>query len=92
MPKRVDKNQKEIVEYLRAKGCSVLDLHGVGKGAPDLCVGYRGCNLLLEIKSKKGKQNKLQQKWEQEWGGLMFIVRGMVDIDILLKRVDMGHE
>ena len=47
---KVDDNQAEVVKALRAIGCSVLHLHRVGDGAPDLCVGLRGFNVLLEIK------------------------------------------
>jgi hypothetical protein len=53
MPKyaaRVDANQPAIVEALRAIGASVLHLHTLGQGAPDILVGYRGRNYLMEIK------------------------------------------
>ena len=39
---RVDRNQAEIVVALRAGGASVQPLHAVGKGVPDLLVGWRG--------------------------------------------------
>lgn len=48
--KRVDRNQPEIVKDLRELGYSVLHLHMVGKGAPDICVGAFGLNFLFEIK------------------------------------------
>jgi hypothetical protein len=40
MPKRTDRNQKEIVAALRKIGCSVFSTHKVGHGFPDLAVGY----------------------------------------------------
>ena len=47
---RVDANQAEIVAALRKVGCSVLDLSAVGGGCPDILVGRRGKNLLIEVK------------------------------------------
>jgi hypothetical protein len=46
----VDKNQPAIVAMLRQVGAHVQHLHAVGKGCPDLLVGFRGENWLLEIK------------------------------------------
>jgi hypothetical protein len=46
----VDDNQRQIVDALRRVGCSVWSLAGVGKGFPDLAVGFRGRNLFLEVK------------------------------------------
>jgi len=48
--KRVDNNQVQIVKALRDMGCTVEHLHAVGKGCPDIVVGFKGKNLLLEIK------------------------------------------
>ena len=47
---RVDSNQKDIVSQLRKIGCSVLHTHQLGKGAPDIIVGYDLRNYLVEIK------------------------------------------
>ena len=47
---RRDTNHVEIVRALRAAGASVLELHAVGGGCPDLLVGYRRYNYLLEVK------------------------------------------
>lgn len=69
---RTDANQQEIVDALKAIGCSVYLL-----GKPvDLLVGYRSMNFLLEIKNKKGK-NKLtdfQKEWIPSWRGQVRIV------------------
>jgi len=46
----VDANQKDIVAALRAVGAMVVPCHAVGKGFPDLLVGYLGDTWLLEIK------------------------------------------
>lgn len=47
---KTDRNQAEIVRALRQAGASVLCLHAVGQGCPDLVVGWRGRNLFMEIK------------------------------------------
>ena len=48
---RTDANQKEIVGFLRAiPGVTVISLASMGKGIPDILVGYRGSNYLFELK------------------------------------------
>jgi len=71
---RVDANQKKIVSQLREIGCSVLHTHQLGKGAPDIIVGYKGKNYLIEIKDgdKPTTQQKLtpdEVKFQTEWQG-----------------------
>lgn len=56
---RVDSNQKQIVTTLRKMGYSVLHLHTLGRGAPDILVGKWGRNFLFEIKN--GEKYKSQQ-------------------------------
>ena len=46
---KVDANQKVIVEALRAAGCFVQSLAGVGKGCPDLLVGSDGKWYVIRI-------------------------------------------
>ena len=53
--RRVDKNQTEIVKVLKQLGCSVVSLADKGHGVPDLLVGYKAQNYLVEVKGKKGK-------------------------------------
>jgi hypothetical protein len=71
---RVDANQEQVVSVLRGYGASVQTLAAVGKGVPDLLVGYRGRNFLLEVKDgdKPASQTKLtpdQQDWHTAWRG-----------------------
>lgn len=75
-PSRVDENQKSIVKTFRNIGASVLLLHMVGKGCPDILVGYRGKNYLCELKS--GEKSKLTPKefeFFNDWDGQMCIIR-----------------
>ena len=47
---RTDRNQPEIVAALEAIGASVAITSAVGKGFPDLVVGFRMRTWLLELK------------------------------------------
>lgn len=68
--RRVDANQREIIDALERVGCHVLDLSHVGRGCPDLLVSDRvGVLHLIEIKTAKGKLNARQQRWHEEWRG-----------------------
>jgi hypothetical protein len=73
--KRTDANQPEIVQALRDIGASVQDLHIVGKGCPDILVGWRGVNYLMEIKTDTGKLNQREKVWHADWRGQVATVR-----------------
>lgn len=71
---RIDANQPEVVEHLRAHGMSVCILSPMGKGIPDLLVGCRGVNVLIELKdgSKRPSEQKLttdEADWHRDWRG-----------------------
>jgi len=71
---KVDANQPEIVTALRNVGCTVQHLHNTGEGCPDLLVGYRGHNYLVEVKdgAKPPSARRLtpdQVKWHGSWRG-----------------------
>lgn len=80
--KRVDANQKALVDLWRKMGATVLILSAVGKGCPDVLVGFNGKNALVEIKdgTKAPSQQKLTE-WEQqfhdEWEGQVCIVKNV---------------
>ena len=79
---RVDANQTEIVKALRQVGASVQSLAATGKGVPDLLVGFRGKNLLLEVKDggKVKSARKLtsdQVEWHQGWRGHVAVVESV---------------
>ena len=77
---KVDRNQPEIVAALRAIGATVQPLHTVGRGVPDLLVGWRGANLLLEVKDGAGKGLTPDQvEWHCQWRGQVCIVRSVDD-------------
>jgi len=77
---KVDDNQPEIVEHLRSLGMSVCLLHTVGQGVPDIIVGYRGINVLLEIKdgAKPPSARRLTEDeavWHLDWRGQVATVK-----------------
>lgn len=77
---RVDANQAETVKALRDAGMSVCILSSMGKGVPDLLVGWRGLNCLLELKdgSKPPSAQVLtkdEQDWHGAWAGQLRTVR-----------------
>ena len=79
---RIDANQTQIVSALRSVGASVELLSAVGKGCPDLLVGYRGMNLLMEVKDgkKPPSERKLtsdQIVWHREWKGVVTVVNSV---------------
>ena len=79
---KVDANQQQVVQALRAVGATVQSLAGVGKGVPDLLVGYQGKTLLLEVKdgNKPPSERRLtedQLAWHGAWrGGPLAVVDG----------------
>jgi Holliday junction resolvase len=80
---KVDANQEQIVEALRAVGATVQTLAAVGKGVPDLLVGYQGKTLLLEVKDgrRPPSERRLtedQLVWHGAWrGGPLAVVDGV---------------
>jgi len=77
--KRVDTNQTKVVKALRAEGMTVQHLHDVHGGCPDLIVGYKGRNVLLEIKDgeRSWKLTSDQLIWHHNWQGQVAVVTGI---------------
>ncbi len=79
---KVDDNQREIVNALRQAACTVQLLHAVGAGCPDILVGCRGKNYLLEIKDgrkppSQQKLTKAQKKFHRDWRGQCIVVNSV---------------
>ena len=94
---KVDANQAEIVEALRAVGASVHTTHAVGDGFPDLSVGYRGMNFFIEVKdgAKPPSKRKLtddQLKWHQEWRGAVYIANSVTEALQIIGAVEYKPE
>jgi hypothetical protein len=72
--KRVDENQAKIVAHLRRLNISVQHLHTIGQGCPDLLLGFRNKNYLIELKdkSKPPSAKKLtpdEEEFFRDWRG-----------------------
>ena len=78
--KRVDLNHAEIVKKFRELGASVFDSSGIGRGFPDILVGFNGNTALVEIKSGEKKRfTEAQLKFIADWKGS--VVTRINDID-----------
>ena len=84
---RVDKNQKYIVQCFRKLGCTVLSLHAVGKGCPDLLVCCQRQLYLVEVKDIGGKLRESQKEFMQNWGGPVYVVRSNNEVVSLLNKL-----
>ena len=85
--KRVDCNQKDIVHALKTFGATVVDLSGVGKGCPDLLIGFKGTTYLIEIKKdSKAKFTPQQLQFNELWaGGVIARIQTINEAIALLK-------
>ena len=88
---RIDNNHREIVQAFRKLGCSVLPLHTIGKGVPDLLVAtggrQEGQSMLIEIKAPKGRLNALQEEFRDNWLGKWAEVRTLDDVAEAVRRL-----
>jgi hypothetical protein len=81
---KTDRNQQEIVKAFRDIGARVQVLSAVGKGCPDILVGFRGVNVLVEIKDgdKPPSARALtsdQVKWHDAWSGQVCVAEDITD-------------
>lgn len=62
-----DANEPAIKAALRKVGATVVSLSI--EDVPDLLVGFRGENFLLEVKMPKGELSEGQATWHMKWNG-----------------------
>lgn len=90
MIKRTDRNHAEIINALRKiPNLSVFSTHEVGKGFPDIVIGYKGVNYLIEIKdgNKPPSARKLtdaELQFHSNWKGQIKIVNNLNEVLNLL--------
>ena len=90
MIKRTDRNHAEIINALRKiPNLSVFSTHEVGKGFPDIVIGYKGVNYLIEIKdgNKPPSARKLtdaELQFHSNWRGQIKIVNNLNEVLNLL--------
>lgn len=87
---RIDANQPAIVKALRESGATVLHLHAVGQGCPDICVGWKGANFLFEIKDpmKPPNQRKLsddERAMHAAWTGQVCVIENAAEAFAVLR-------
>jgi hypothetical protein len=85
--RRVDANQKAIVQALRDCGCTVEVLSDVGRGVPDLLVGNRCRNILLECKVAGAELTAAESEWHRAWRGRVAVVRSVDEAIAAVNRV-----
>jgi len=86
MIKRTDSNHAEIIKALRKiPNLSVFSTHEVGKGFPDIVIGYKGINYLIEIKD--GKKSPSQRKltdaeldFHLSWNGQIDTIKNLDEL------------
>lgn len=94
MIKRTDANQKDIMDKLRCiPNLSVISTHTIGKGFPDIIVGYKGKNYMIEIKD--GAKWKSQQKlttdellFHMKWKGQICVCNSFDQVLKLINATD----
>lgn len=64
---------------LRLVGCTVQHLHTIGKGCPDILVGYQGKNYVMELKDgelppSKQRLTDDEKDWHDNWRGEVHVV------------------
>lgn len=82
--KKVDANHKSIVEGLRAIGATVRSTAAIGKGFPDIAVGYRNQNWLFEIKNpdlypSQRHLTTAEAEFFENWRGQVSIIETLDD-------------
>ena len=87
--KRVDQNQPEIVKEFRRMGATVQIISNIGKGCPDIIVGYKGVNYLIEIKKdEKAKLTPHEEVFFLTWRGQVCKVFCKEDVIKLMEKAD----
>ena len=77
---RIDDNQRAIIKALEAVGATVQSLASVGRGCPDLLVGFRSQKFLFEVKdgNKPPSRRALtpdEEAWHGWWqGGVVEVI------------------
>lgn len=85
---KTDNCQQDIVLELRRAGASVLVMSSLGGGAPDICVGYGGKTVLMELKSSNGKLTPDERAFFEEWRGAAYVVASPAEaLGVLLQDI-----
>ncbi len=93
---RIDGNQNAVVEKLRRLGITVAITSALGDGFPDLVVGWRGRNVLIELKDpaqpeSKRKLTEDEKKFRDNWRGEVYTALNAGDVLHILGYVFYGE-
>jgi len=85
-------NQPEIVDVFRSMGFSVLLLHQIGDGCPDILIGKFKKNWLVEIKDGRRipSQKRLtedEKDFHEKWRGVVFVIESVEQAIALAKKL-----
>ncbi len=90
---RRDGNETEIIAALESQGWTVTPLSA--PGVPDLLIGARGINVLIEVKDPDGssrgkpttaKLTDAQQRWHDGWKGQAEVATSTLSAIAIVKR------
>ena len=79
---RRDSNEKPLVEAFKDHGATWLPI--AVRDGPDGIVGFQGQNLLVEIKTPKGKHQDGQVVFAANWRGTVTVIRTVADVCAVL--------
>lgn len=87
---KTDDNHLDIKHRFKKYGASVADTAGAGEGFPDLVIGFKGANFLVEVKdgSKAMSEQKLtkpQVRFHREWSGQVIIINSVEQVDLIMQ-------
>lgn len=91
MIRKTDRNHSEIIKQCRkVPGISVFSTHILGKGFPDIVIGYKGLNYLIEIKDgdKPPSQRVLtidEKEFHKNWKGQVNICHNIDEVFTVLE-------
>lgn len=97
---KIDSNQHEIIDVFKRYGFSVLMLHQLGHGCPDILIGKHKQNTLVEIKdgNKSKSKRKLtedQQVFHETWKGSVYVVESIqqaIDLALIMDQNFTGEK
>jgi len=85
---RADTNQPDIVRKLRSLGASIWHTHTIGRGGPDIVIGYCGVNVLAEIKrDEREPLTTAEFKFHAAWRGRIVRLTNECEAAQLLEQI-----
>lgn len=83
--RKTDANHAEIMDAFRDLNYSVLDIHTIGHGSPDLLVGKFGENFLIEVKDGTKSPSKRRKTTDEEeffasWLGNVYLIQSVEEV------------